>query len=191
MGSEVGREALLRATVRVVAKEGLRGLTYRAVANEAGVTHGMVSYHFGTRDALMLAAFREQARSHDALARLATGSGEISAIGSHIPETVQSANEEERYQYEMILEALRQPKYLDEVRILYRQFLAVLEDELELAGVDEPKVLARVVFAALDGLILQQLITGDSEATADSIDALHGLLRNHVAVAKLKQSMGL
>ena len=51
-----GREALLRATVAVVAKGGLRSLTYRAVANEAKVTHGLVYKHFGSRDALIVAA---------------------------------------------------------------------------------------------------------------------------------------
>jgi AcrR family transcriptional regulator len=42
-----GRRALLEAVVRVVARHGLDALTYRAVAKEAGVTHGLVSYHFG------------------------------------------------------------------------------------------------------------------------------------------------
>src|SRR3712207_5466329 len=51
-----GREALLRATVHVVAREGLRGLTYRAVAEEAGVANTLVAHHFGTRDALLQAA---------------------------------------------------------------------------------------------------------------------------------------
>ena len=42
-----GRDALLTATVRVVARRGLRNLTYRAVAEEAGVTHGLVAHYFG------------------------------------------------------------------------------------------------------------------------------------------------
>src|SRR5438552_12981604 len=53
-----GREALLDAAIRVVARRGLRHLTYRAVAAEAGVTHGLVAHHFGSRDALLLAALR-------------------------------------------------------------------------------------------------------------------------------------
>lgn len=53
-----GREALLNAAVRVVARGGLRKLTYRAVAEEAGVTHGLVVHHFGSRDALIEAGPR-------------------------------------------------------------------------------------------------------------------------------------
>ncbi len=48
-----GREALLEAVIRVVSQSGLRNLTYRAAAREAGVTHGLVAHHFGSRDALI------------------------------------------------------------------------------------------------------------------------------------------
>ncbi|WP_416979825.1 TetR family transcriptional regulator [Streptomyces sp. T028] len=47
LGYGEGRDALLIAAVRVVARDGLRKLTYRAVAAEAGVTHGLVAHHFG------------------------------------------------------------------------------------------------------------------------------------------------
>jgi TetR/AcrR family transcriptional regulator, regulator of biofilm formation and stress response len=53
-GYNEGREALLEATVRVVAEHGLRGLTYRRVAEAAQTTHALVSYHFGSWDALIL-----------------------------------------------------------------------------------------------------------------------------------------
>src|SRR5438132_3593131 len=48
-----GRQALLDAAVQVVGRSGLRGLTYRAVAAEAGVTQGLVAHHFGSRDRLI------------------------------------------------------------------------------------------------------------------------------------------
>ena len=53
---EPGREALLVATVHVVARKGLRGLTFRAVAEHAGVNNSLVAHHFGTRDSLIKAA---------------------------------------------------------------------------------------------------------------------------------------
>jgi AcrR family transcriptional regulator len=48
-----GRTALLDAAISVVSDRGLRGLTIRSVASEAGVTHGLVRHHFGSRDALI------------------------------------------------------------------------------------------------------------------------------------------
>src|SRR3712207_8439845 len=55
-----GRRALLAAAVHVVATRGLRHLTYRSVAQEAGVAHGLVAHHFGTRDALLEAALERK-----------------------------------------------------------------------------------------------------------------------------------
>ena len=41
------REALLRAAERVLERDGLAGLTLRAVAREAGVSHATPTHHFG------------------------------------------------------------------------------------------------------------------------------------------------
>src|SRR3954451_17695111 len=41
------REALLEAAERVLERDGLSGLTLRAVAREAGVSHAAPSHHFG------------------------------------------------------------------------------------------------------------------------------------------------
>ncbi len=41
------REALLQAAERVLEREGLAGLTLRAVAREAGVSHAAPTHHFG------------------------------------------------------------------------------------------------------------------------------------------------
>src|SRR5260370_37566090 len=41
------RDALLEAAERVLEREGLSGLTLRAVAREAGVSHAAPTHHFG------------------------------------------------------------------------------------------------------------------------------------------------
>src|SRR6195256_976903 len=57
------REALLKAAERVLERDGLQGLTLRAVAREAGVSHAAPTHHFGDLTGLVseLAAigFRE------------------------------------------------------------------------------------------------------------------------------------
>lgn len=49
------RDALLRAAFAVATRERLGGLTTRAVAAEAGVSNGLVFFHFGTREGLLVA----------------------------------------------------------------------------------------------------------------------------------------
>src|SRR5262245_55375731 len=49
---------LMEATLRVIGRKGLDGVTHRAVAAEAGVSLGAVTHHFSTRDSLVEAALR-------------------------------------------------------------------------------------------------------------------------------------
>ncbi|WP_412061695.1 TetR/AcrR family transcriptional regulator [Rubrivirga sp. IMCC45206] len=49
------RDELLAAAYRVAARDRLGGLTTRAVAKEAGVSNGLVFFHFGSREGLVLA----------------------------------------------------------------------------------------------------------------------------------------
>lgn len=47
------REAILKAAVRVIGREGLSGASLSAVAAEAGTSKPAVLYHFGSRDKLL------------------------------------------------------------------------------------------------------------------------------------------
>ncbi|NUT49450.1 MAG: TetR family transcriptional regulator [Saccharothrix sp.] len=54
MGSNPNRRiALVNAAIEVLAKEGARGLTFRAVDQEAGVPNGTASNYFTSRDDLL------------------------------------------------------------------------------------------------------------------------------------------
>ena len=51
--SDVGRKAhILEATLKVARREGLEATTVRAVAAEAGISHGLVLHHFGSMEEL-------------------------------------------------------------------------------------------------------------------------------------------
>ncbi len=50
---ETRRAQLLAAAFRVACRDGVRRLTVRSVAAEAGVSHGLVLFHFGRKDRLV------------------------------------------------------------------------------------------------------------------------------------------
>jgi AcrR family transcriptional regulator len=52
VGSQ-GRERLLDAAVRLIAREGIDNVRIARIATEAGVSAGLVHYHFASRDALL------------------------------------------------------------------------------------------------------------------------------------------
>src|SRR5215216_8163389 len=76
------REALLSAAMRVLDRDGMRGLTYRSVAREAGVSHGLVRHHFGSRDALIQEAVLDHSERTLQVTRLgAEDSGRLEDLG--------------------------------------------------------------------------------------------------------------
>lgn len=48
-------ETILSAALAVLARDGFQKLTTRAIAEEAGVNHALISYYFGGKQKLLLA----------------------------------------------------------------------------------------------------------------------------------------
>jgi AcrR family transcriptional regulator len=159
-----------------VDKHGFAGLTYRAVAAEAGVTHGLVSYHFGSLDAMISEALALAADEAIRDSRMAVSSGELATFANRISTLVSEHTEAQSYQFELTFEARRRPELAEHVRALYENYYRVTERSLVELGIARDQALTRLVFAALDGLVLQQLIFGDAEATDQSIERLREVL---------------
>ena len=159
-----------------MAKHGFAGLTYRAVAAEAGVTHGLVSYHFGSLDAMITEALALAADEAIRDSQMAVSFGELSAFADRISTLVSEQSEAQTYQYELTFEARRRPELASQVRALYENYYEVTEQSLTALGISRDRALTRLVFAALDGLVLQQLIFGEAHSTDASIERLRELL---------------
>ncbi|MER5453045.1 TetR family transcriptional regulator [Streptomyces sp. NPDC002766] len=172
-----GRTALLDAAVRVVARGGLRKLTYRAVAEEAGVTHGLVVHHFGSRDALIEEAVTHAIRTSLSSSALDIGTGRPSDFATGLTQMVESGPELQAFQYELLLEARRRPELLPHLRNLYEEYFEATRRELSrmLPGTVE-RGTSRLVFAALEGLVLHQLVFGEREVTEEALKELRTLL---------------
>lgn len=178
-----GREALLAATVQVVAERGLHGLTFRAVAEVAGVNNTLISHHFGTKDALL----------HEAVAWATTRAIRLSDLSATetidadfaraLVELVAREPQLQMFQYEFVLEARRRPDLRDEAVALYEGYIEALELALARHGHTDTKPLARAVFAALDGLVFQQLSVADPDVIRAAIECVGRLLEANVTTA--------
>jgi TetR/AcrR family transcriptional repressor of bet genes len=65
--SDKQRQALIEAAIRVVAREGHPGATVGALAKEAGLAAGIVSFYFGGKDKLLTASLDELIRHYDSV----------------------------------------------------------------------------------------------------------------------------
>lgn len=172
-----GREALLDAAVRVVARGGLRRLTYRAVAEEAGVTHGLVVHHFGSRDALIEEACTHVIRSSLATSALEPGTGRTEDFSTGLTEMVDSGPDLQAFQYELLLESRRRPELLPHLRALYDEYFEAARRELcQMLPGPVDRGLYRMVFATLEGLVLHQLVFGEREVIEEALAELRAVL---------------
>ncbi|MCK5752448.1 MAG: TetR family transcriptional regulator, partial [Mycobacterium sp.] len=112
------RDAIIEAAIRVVARDGLRRLTYRSLAEEAGVAHGLVRHHFGSLDALIEEALRVcTARTAETLS-LNPASGNPDDFARGIVETLQRDPETQLYQYEVLMESRRTESLREAVDVM-------------------------------------------------------------------------
>src|ERR1700738_2950379 len=56
------RARLIDATINCILEEGFYRASSNRIAERAGVTWGVIQHHFGTREALLLAAFQDGMR---------------------------------------------------------------------------------------------------------------------------------
>lgn len=176
-----GREALLAATVQVVAERGLHGLTLRAVAEVAGVNNTLISHHFGTKDALLHEAVAWATARAIRLSDLSAAETIDGNFAGALVELVASEPHLQIFQYEFVLESRRRPDLRAEAVALYEGYIEGLELALARHGHADTKPLARAVFAALDGLVFQQLTVADGAVVQTAIERIGSLLEANLA----------
>lgn len=173
----LGKDALLAATAQVVARGGMRELTYRNVAREAGVTHGLVRHYFGSRDALIKAALEQSISVSIENSGLEADIEDLSELAQDLPRSVAADPGSQVFQYELILQSTRQPDLRDDVVALHVSYRQAMQAELEKVGLGGDPDLANLVFAALDGLVFEQVAMGDTDLTERALRTLRIVLR--------------
>jgi DNA-binding transcriptional regulator YbjK len=152
---EQRRSALLGATLAVVERDGVAGVSHRAVAAEADVSLASITYHFPTLDALLVAAL--QSAAEDLAVELHGRGSELGArpadeLARLIEHNVVRRRGRTLALYELYLYAARRP----ELRETAGAWLEPLTEIARTFTGDPHK--ARLLVAALDGLLMQALI---------------------------------
>ncbi|MBS1878888.1 MAG: TetR/AcrR family transcriptional regulator [Actinobacteria bacterium] len=179
--SAAGRLALLDATVRVVARDGLDGVSYRSVAAEAGTTPGLVFYHFGSREALILEAAVRAGRRAVANALPIDESDGFDNFLDGLAVSAERDLADHVFQYEMAFNARRRPELAEQMRDLYAFYCAETARVLEAVGLRRVSTAqARLIFAAIDGLVLQQVVFAEPRRTEGGVRVLRVVLRHLV-----------
>jgi AcrR family transcriptional regulator len=172
-GDGSGREALLEATIEVVGQKGLRGLTFRAVGEAAGVNNSLIAHYFGTRDALLEAALNRAVRESIDVSHLATFATDRDGFIQAFADFAASESPREVFVYEMLLASRHRPEIAERVAELYQIYIQTMSASLKsVLGDSFTDAKARYVFGALDGLLLQRYTGADSEQIRAAVGQL-------------------
>ncbi|SFP04949.1 regulatory protein, tetR family [Amycolatopsis arida] len=171
------------AAIELIAREGLRGLTHRAVDRAAGLPPGSTSYYARTRLALLELAIARMLE-HDDVDTAALGDGRpedlADAVAGFLHESITAGRARTLARYELALEAARRP----ELRAAYDRAGGRLRERaaalLRAAGSVEPDRHARLLVAWCEG-VLFEAIAGAGTATppgrAELVTGTRDLLR--------------
>ena len=163
------REEILRATLRLIGLRGADAVTHRAVAAEAGVPLSATTYYFASKDhlleqALLLAAREETERLERLVLELSSSSlsaaGWAAAVAAQISADVDEDPGKHVTLFELALEATRTEVLRPDVWDWQAAHLRLAETACRAVGSPEPELDARIVVAALTGLMLEQLASG-------------------------------
>lgn len=170
------REQLLRAVIGIAGEQGLQFVTYRSVAARASVTHGLVRHYFGTRQAMITEALQLAMSEDISDVTLVTDTPGDFADG--LVETSDDAWRRRVLQYDVVLSAIRGAGDAGPAREIYTRYLGEISQTLRSLRIDDPDgSWAALVFAALDGLVLQHaLFRADDRRTSGAIERLRELL---------------
>lgn len=172
-GDGSGRDALILATISVVAAKGMRGLTFRAVAEEAGVNNSLIAHYFGNRDTLIAEALDWTVQQSIADSELSAFPTSKAGFVAGLLDMLETEPEQEVFQYEMLLESRRRPELADRILGLYGRFSETLSLALrEALGDRFDADRAAYAFAALDGLVLQGVAGADRDKIRRAVERL-------------------
>jgi DNA-binding transcriptional regulator YbjK len=158
------RRLLLEATLEIIARRGVGGVTQRAVAAQAGVSAASVFYYFDTIDHLLGEVLRMVNGRYVAGLRAARGDG-LAVLADLVADSVTTSRQLAIAELELYMRAIRDPGLREELRSWWAAV-----DDLIRPSVADPNLRALLV-AAVDGLFLRQL-AADHPMDRDAVRAL-------------------
>ena len=159
------RREILAAAMTVLAQQGNRGLTHRAVDRQAGLSEGSSSAYFRTRDAL-LGALGDFVADRLAADVEALGARLASCPGDHERAVAEVSGLFSRWldqpdllaaRLELTVAATRDPSLAERFALWRDDLVGMVREVLSRAGKDNGAS-AETLVAALDGVLLASLV---------------------------------
>ena len=178
------RERIAAAALDVLATEGARGLTHRAVDESARLPLGSTSYYYRTRHELIDAAAALLCERDERDVREAF---QLDGVTSLLERWASRSHRRRLVaRFELFLDATRNPKTRTLLRRQRSGFLRAAERAFANAGAKDPALRGELLVATIDGVLLSHLF--DPRA---SFDELRRVISRELAAARPRRATKL
>jgi AcrR family transcriptional regulator len=191
------QDRLLRAALAVVREHGLAGATSRQIAAAAGTNLQAITYHFGSKDALLAQALIGAVRTWIApmralLVEVPTEPIKaLMAMLAGLDELAENLSDQLPTYLEALTQATRRPEYRDQIQVLLDELRSDVAQALTLmkaAGTVnswvDPDAMATLVVAAADGVAVHLAIDPDHTDVDALLSQVGGLLISAMATPR-------
>lgn len=166
------RARIEAAAIELIAERGWGAVSTRQLAERAGVTAGLVHYHYRSLDdALRTAVLGAAQTMMDEFVGTIGGAPDLEQAVARLWAGLDRHPSDEPGSVliiEAMLAALRDPEMRTALTVVLHRFRRALADRLRQAGIADPEATAAVLAAALDGVMLHRMLSTD-DLGADAV----------------------
>lgn len=173
------REQLIEATISTLARRGLADTTLSDVARAAGVSHGLINFHFQSKERLLaetLSFLSEEHRANWTSALAAAGSDPVlrlnALITAEFDETYLTADRTSAW---VVFwgESQSMPRYLDQCGENDRAQIRAFEEACKALAEDggyaiDPALAARMLRLTIEGVLLELMFSAQPYSIAEA-----------------------
>ena len=181
---QIRRQQLIEATITVLAQKGQTGLKLQDVAEAAGLSYGLVNFHFETKEKLLIETLRYMAAEYrENWQQALAGAGDAAA--RQLDALIQADFNDRIYTPSRLMawctfwgEAQSRPYYQQECNATDMEYIRVMEGicarlVAESGSTLKPARVARVIRVTMEGLWLDLITTGAPYPRAECLRTVY------------------
>lgn len=190
MKNNPNKQKIIEATKKVVTEKGIYNTTLQSIADEAGISKGALYYYYNTKDSILYDVMDDYSSRITGLARLL---GEVDLdiktiadeAYSIVYKSVAETEENKLFVHLLYQAILGNDEIREKFNLKYEQWVRGIEDVLlaiyKIPSSSVTKSLAVLIEAALDGLILKELLGIHLEENKEALKLFLPLFHGQLA----------
>ncbi len=194
------RQALIKATIAVIAKHGASGTTVERVARKAGVSVGLMNFHFASKERLFQETFRHLSEEYEEVWQKnlrSAGSDPRARLNQMIESNFDRrifTREKLAVWFAFWSDAQLRDRYRAAATRVERRYIQAIEKEVAglLAPAHNAAAIVQPLMAMIDGFWLQALLYPRGFVREDAVKVCFTFVDEHIGpVGKNKASLRL